>query len=487
MDMTLTSKATAERLPYFSMVELANAYRAGATSPVEVTRIILDRIAAFDPLLKSYTTVLAERALAKAEAAQAEMARGFWRGPLHGVPIAVKDLCYTSYAPTSAGMHIHRDFIPSFNATVVERLERAGAVMLGKLTMTEGAFSGHHPKMRTPVNPVSPVSWTGASSSGSGAATAAGLCYGSLGSDTGGSIRFPSAACGITGLKPTWGRVSRYGVFPLSESLDHIGPMTRSAADAAAMLAAIAGADANDPTTLPAPVPDYLGLLVGIRGMKIGLDETYVREGLHPEVAKAFDAALAALVDLGVEIVPVRLPDMDATLDGWNTLCSLETAIAHEATFPAQAAEYGPELGGWIERGLKVTAFDAGKAMQQRLNLTGAVKKIFADVDLLVVPAIPMRLPTLKQWVEMVSGGAAADFSAALRFTAPFDMTGSPTISLPCGFDGTGAPIGFQLIGPHLSEDVLLRAGHAYQQVTDWHSWHPDLPVLKAAQPIAAE
>ena len=217
-----------EALHYLSLLDLSARLKAGAVTPLAVTEAMLARIAQHDDTLKSYTTVLADRAIARARAAGDEIGRGFWRGPLHGVPIAVKDLCYTTYAPTAAGMFIHKDFVPPYTATVVQRLESAGAIVLGKLTMTEGAYATHHPKMRTPVNPWNATVWTGASSSGSGAATAAGLCYASLGSDTGGSIRFPSAGCGLTGLKPTWGRVSRYGICHLSESLDHIGPMTRT-------------------------------------------------------------------------------------------------------------------------------------------------------------------------------------------------------------------------------------------------------------------
>ena len=262
---------TSDPVHYLSLTDVSERLRRGELRPTALSEMTLARIAQHDGALKSYTTLLADRAMAKARQAEAELNRGLWRGLLHGVPIAVKDLCYTDYAPTAAGMLIHKDFVPPYTSTVVDRLERAGAIVLGKLSMTEGAFAIHHPDMPTPVNPWIADVWTGASSSGSGAATAAGLCYGSLGSDTGGSIRFPSAACGLTGLKPTWGRVSRYGVFPLSESLDHIGPMTRTAADCAAMLAAIAGADPSDPTALRAPVPDYVaGLKGSIRGLRVG-------------------------------------------------------------------------------------------------------------------------------------------------------------------------------------------------------------------------
>ena len=243
--------------PFDSLIRVGRKIRDGQVSSVAVTAAQLDRIAALDGRYRSYATVTGERALARAEAADREIANGVSRGPLHGVPIAVKDLCRTQFAPTGAGTTMLRGVTPDYDCTVVERLEQAGAVILGKLAMTEGAYTSHHPDNPGPLNPWGADHWVGSSSTGSGVATAAGLCYGSLGSDTGGSIRFPSATCGLTGLKPTWGRVSRYGVYALADSLDHVGPMTRSAADAAAMLGAIAGADPRDPTSLQAPVPDY--------------------------------------------------------------------------------------------------------------------------------------------------------------------------------------------------------------------------------------
>ena len=235
-------------MEYDTLTDISARIRHRDVSPVEVTQAMLDRIASLDAGHRAYATVLAERAMDQAKQAEAEIGRGIWRGPLHGVPIAVKDLCYTTFAPTTAGTTIHRDFVPGYNATVVDRLESAGAVMLGKLKMTEGAYTTHHPEVDPPLNPWNPAYWAGSSSSGSGVAPAAGLAYGSLGSDTGGSIRFPSAACGLTGIKPTWGRVSRHGVFALADSLDHVGPMARSAGDAAAILGVIAGADATIPT-----------------------------------------------------------------------------------------------------------------------------------------------------------------------------------------------------------------------------------------------
>src|SRR3954469_20112367 len=264
---------SADELHYKSMSELSELYRRGEVRPSEVPQAILSRIDRLDGKFHGYAVVLAERAMAQAKKIDGEIAKGIWRGPLHGVPIGLKDLCYTTFATTAGGTTIHAKFVPSFNATIVDRLEHAGAVTLGKLKMTEGAYTSHHPDDQAPLNTWNANYWVGSSSSGSGVATSAGLCYGSIGSDTGGSIRFPSATCGLTGIKPTWGRVSRYGVFPLADSLDHVGPMCRSAADAAAMLGAIAGADPNDPTALQSPVPDYLGGIGRtIRGITIGID-----------------------------------------------------------------------------------------------------------------------------------------------------------------------------------------------------------------------
>src|SRR5829696_249483 len=268
----MKGKAMPDDLHYLSLDEVARRLRARKFSSVEATRAMLDRIGRLDPTLKSYATLTPERALADAKRLDAETAAGESRGPLHGVPIAIKDLCDTEGVPTAAGMAIRRGHVPAKDATVVARLKQAGAVILGKLQMTEGAYGVHHPSVDPPINPFNAAYWTGVSSSGSGVATAAGLCFASLGSDTGGSIRFPSTMNGLTGLKPTWGRVSRAGVFPLAESLDHIGPMTRSALDCAIVLGVIAGADERDPTALPLPVPDYAACArQGVEGKRIGL------------------------------------------------------------------------------------------------------------------------------------------------------------------------------------------------------------------------
>ena len=296
-------------LHYSGLVEIGQRVQKRELSAVEATQAQLDRIARLDDSLKSYAHVMASSALQQAHAADKEIADGKVRGPLHGVPIAVKDLCWTKDAPTAAGMTIHRNNRPGEDATVVGRLKEAGAIILGKLQLTEGAYADHHPEIDPPRNPWDAALWPGASSSGSGVATAAGLCYGSLGSDTGGSIRFPSAANSVTGVKPTWGRVSRYGVFELAATLDHIGPMARSAVDCGAILGVIAGADPNDPTAVLEPVPDYLANLTGsLRGTRIGVDRRWTSEGVDADSTKLFQAALRVAADLGAEIHEIVFP-----------------------------------------------------------------------------------------------------------------------------------------------------------------------------------
>ena len=455
-------------LPFEPLVSLSARLRRREISPVEVTKAMLDRIEAIDGTYMSYTTVLADRAMQQAEKAEKEIAQGHWRGPLHGVPIAVKDLCFTNFAPTTGGTTVRRSFTPGFNATVVDRLDASGAVTLGKLKMTEGAYTSHHPDDPSPLNPWDVESWVGSSSTGSGVATSSGLCYASLGSDTGGSIRFPSATCGLTGIKPTWGRVSRHGVFALADSLDHLGPMTRTAADAGAVLGVIAGHDPNDPTSLADPVPDYLAELGGnIRGLTIGIDRSYVTAGVDAEVVAALKETEEVLRFLGADIKEVRLPDYEKLVSLWIPMCSVETALAHRETYPTRAAEYGPDLKQLIDQGHSLTGLEVGEIMHERLRFCGGLASLFRGVELLLIPAMPVPIPTLAQMASY--GEDPSVLNGILRFTAPFDFSGSPTITMPNGIDKRGMPLAFQLVGRHVSEEVLVRAGHAYPSATDWH------------------
>lgn len=472
------AKSGASDLQYATLTDAADAIKARKVSPLELTSAMLDRIARLQPSLQAYATVTPEVALAQAQRAEEEIAAGKYRGPLHGMPIAVKDIYNTAGIVTASGMPMYASYRPDFDATVVKRLTDAGAVILGKLQLTEGAFAKHHPKITPPRNPWNADYYAGASSSGSGVATAAGLCFGSLGSDTGGSIRFPASANGITGLKPTWGRVSRYGVFALAPSLDHVGPMTRSAADAAAMLGIIAGRDVNDPTTLAVPVPDYLAdLNKGVRGLRIGIDPSYNETGVDTEIVRALREARGVMQQLGATIVEVKLPDHVAVTAGWASFAGVEAAMNHAATYPSRASEYGPAasgtMAGLIDFGRTVSASDLMKANYARLTFSGALTALFSDIDLLLIPTQPAADFTIKQEAELFT--KPDDLSAFLRFATPFDMSGNPTLTMPNGITAKGMPLSFQLVSRRLDEGLLLRAGHSYQQVTDWHRKHPSV------------
>jgi amidase len=460
-------------LHYLSLADVARRLEARTLSSVEVTRALLDRIARIDRQLKSFALVTPERALADAAESDAETASGKRRGPLHGVPIAVKDLCDTAGVPTAAGMPIHRRRVPDKDATVVARLKAAGAVLLGKLQMTEGAFGAHHPTIPAPINPWNAAYWTGASSSGSGAATAAGLCYASVGSDTGGSIRFPSTMNGLSGLKPTWGRVSRAGVFPLAESLDHVGPMARSALDCAWMLRAIAGADADDPTAAPVPVPDYVAAIdAGVRGKRIGLPADLV--DLDSDSQHTLEGAARTLRQAGAEIVQVALPSLfDQASRDWIALCAVETALAHEATYPSQAAGYGPVLADLIEAGRRMPAVDYARLQHRRSAVAGALDSLLASLDLLLMPVMGTAAWSLERLAA--AGRDPEAVAARLRYTAPFDLSGHPTLTLPGGMTSDDMPTGFQIVGRSFDESAILAAGHAFQQATEWHLERPPL------------
>ncbi|MBI3199156.1 MAG: amidase [Rhodospirillales bacterium] len=461
-----------EDLHYLSLDEVARRLKARKLSSVEVTQAILGRIEKLDPRLKAYATLTAERALADAARLDAETGAGRSHGPLHGVPIAVKDLCNTAGIATAAGTTIHRSHVPTKDATVVARLKAAGAVILGKLQMTEGAYGLHHPEISPPVNPWNAAYWPGVSSSGSGVATASGLCFASLGSDTGGSIRFPSSMNGLTGLKPTWGRVSRAGVFALAESLDHVGPMCRSALDAALVLGVIAGADPDDPTAAPLAVPDYAGSIDdGVKGRRLGIPTNLI--GMDADSQRTFDGAVAALGGAGAVPVEVVLPEFDEAALKWRQLCGVEAALAHEATFPSRRDAYGAEFASLLDLGRGLSALDLGKLLLLRARVKGEIDRLLASVDLLLVPVMGTAAWSIE---AMAAAGRSAETVAArLRYTAPFDLSGHPTLTLPGGVTGDGVPVGFQIVGRAFDEAGILAAGHVYQKSTDWHLRRPPL------------
>jgi amidase len=461
-----------DELHLLEITELARLLQSRKLSPVEVTEAMLSRIDRVDPRLFSYATVTPERALEQAREAERRIMARQYLGALHGVPIALKDLCWTQGIRTMAGMPIHAGFVPDTDGTVVRRLREAGSVLLGKLQLTEGAFADHHPDVTVPINPWHRDHWSGASSSGSGVATAAGLCFGSIGSDTGGSIRFPSIANGVTGLKPTWGRVSRFGAFELAASLDHLGPMCRSAADCGLMLGAIAGPDPQDPTAVQAPVPDYLaGDDRSLADLVIGVDERWCTEDVQPPVQQAFAEALRVLQNLGARVVPIVFPQVGQILQDWGPNCAVETAVAHQSTFPALKSRYGPGLAAFIEAGRGLSGLEYQHILLRRAEFTGRVHALFAQVDLMLIPGQPFAAPTVATMATL--GQVPEQLAALVRYTAPFDMSGHPTMTLPAGFTREGLPVAVQLVAAHLREDHLVRAGCAFQRETDWHRRHP--------------
>ena len=455
---------------------LEQVFERGERTAAEVVEAFLERIARHDPKLKACSMLRAERALERAVALDRERAArpGSALPPLFGVPMMIKDLCDWAGEPTRAGTVVLGDPPAESDAEVVRRLERAGAVILGKTRMTEGALAMHHPSVEPPVNPWNPARWTGISSSGSGVAVAAGLCLGALGTDTGGSIRFPSAACGLTGLKPSHGRISLRGVFPLAGSLDHIGPMARSVDDVARLFAVLAGPDPGDPWSLRVqpPVASPAALAPRVRGLRIGIDRRYASEEVDASIQAAVEDALAVFHELGATIVEVELPSREELLGAWLSLVAAEAAEAHAETFPDRAADYGPELRGMLELGQRVDGRSVARAAKARIAFSRRLVACFEAMDVLIAPVIADLRPadTNLSDVERTPGAAGA-----IRFTAPFNLSGLPALSLPGGFDLDGAPIGFQLVAPACEEERLLALGAAFQSATDWHSMRPAL------------
>ena len=455
---------------YLEISALAELIRSRQVTSTEVTTALLERIEALEPRLQSYATVTSERARSDAAAADAEIARGQYRGPLHGVPIALKDLVHTDGITTTGGMTIHGDFVPEKDGTVAARLRAAGSVLLGKVRMTEGAFSAHHPDLPTPVNPWEEGTWSGVSSSGSGVSVAAGMAFGAVGSDTGGSIRLPSGANGVTGMKPTWGRVSRAGIFDLAPSLDHLGPMTRSARDSAIMLSAIAGWDPADPTSSPQPVPDYADQLRLHRPPVVGVDRE-LNSRFDPETQSMLVSVEYVLRDLGWRIVDVDTPDFLTVAADWSAMCGVETALVHDATYPSRKDEYGPVLGGLIELGRSLSAVDLERMSQRRRHFTGAMNRLMEDIDIFLLPSIGKAAPTIAE-LEGLSAGTEL-FEQVTGPTAPIDMCGLPALTLPSGFTVRDTPLGVQFVGPAFAEAALFAAGDAYQRATDFHLRRP--------------
>lgn len=457
----------------WTIAEASAALATGDVSPVELVESCLRRIEAEDATLHSYVLTLPEAARAAAREAEAALRRGEGKGPLHGIPIALKDIYETAGIRTTGHSRIRLDHVPAADATAAAKLAAAGTILLGKLATHEFAMGGPSFDLPFPParNPWNPACFTGGSSSGSGAAVAAGLALGSLGSDTGGSIRQPAAFCGLAGIKPSYGRVSRAGVFPLSFSLDNCGPMAWTSRDCALLLQAIAGADINDPASVDVPVPDYAAALGGdLRGMRIGVPRGFYEADpmLHPEVKSAFDASLAALGDLGARVEEVRL----SPLEDYHAACAVillaEAFAIHEATLKTRWRDYGAYFRRRVMPGALISASDYVQATRLRRRLALEMDAALGEHTALAFPTSLIPPPP----IEEVPGLA---FLERASLTTPANVSGHPALSVCCGFTSAGLPIGLQLVGRRFDEATLLKVGDAYERATPWRQRRPTL------------
>ena len=459
--------------------QLAPLLQKKEISPVELFNEAIERIHQLQPKLNSFITVTEEEGRKAATEAESEIRKGQYRGPLHGIPISIKDLFATRGVRTTAGSKVLAQWVPDYDATAVARLHQAGMVLVGKTHMHEFAYgvTSDNPHYGPARNPWDPTRVPGGSSGGSAAAVASSQCTASLGSDSGGSIRTPAAVCGVVGLKPTYGRVSRYGAIPLAWSLDHVGPLTKSVEDAAIMLSAIAGPDPKDPSASSRPLPDYRQEMRGsIRGLRLGVPRQYFFEHVDPEIQKLVSAAIHQLESMGATLVEVDIPDLEncSAMEAHITLA--EATSYHEPYLKRQADDYGPGVRTNLEAGRYLLATDYVKSQRARTLLQGNFNQAFKHADVIVSPTLP-ALPPLVGEVWVQSGNLREHvIDAFLRFNIPFDLTGFPAISIPCGLGSTGLPIGLQIAGKAFDETTVLRVANAYEQSTEWHLVRYALP-----------
>ncbi|MFI5364988.1 MAG: amidase [Candidatus Binatia bacterium] len=464
-----------DALPLNTATELVALLARRALSALELTRAFLDRIQHLDVQINSYITVTAESALR--EARRLDRTRGR-RGPLHGLPVAVKDLCATKGVRTTAGSKILADWIPQFDAAVVERLRAAGAVLLGKLNMHELAYgvTTNNPHYGPTRNPWNLERVPGGSSGGAGAAVAASLCAAAVGTDTGGSIRIPAAACGVVGLKPTYGRISRYGVVPLSWSLDHVGPLTKTAEDAALLLAVLAGRDERDPTSSRRRVDNYRTTVrQPAKGLTLGVPREHFLDLLDAEVRAAFDTALDTFKQLRLRIVPVSIPSLPHAQTAELAIMMPEASAYHARALRARPDDFGADVRAFLELGRQVPATTMVAAQRLRARLGAECAAAFERVDALVVPSLVVPAPRIVDQAVAV-GAETLDVGTALsRNMMPFNLTGLPAVAVPCGRSAEGLPIGLQIAGRPFDEGTILRIAHGYQAHTHWHVQRPPL------------
>jgi aspartyl-tRNA(Asn)/glutamyl-tRNA(Gln) amidotransferase subunit A len=455
-----------------TILEVGRLLRNREISPVELTKDCLAKIENLNPVLNAFITVTADFAMQQARQAESEILHGENRGPLHGIPLGLKDIVDTEGICTTAASALFKDRVPTQDAEVVRRLRNAGAVFLGKQNLHEFAYGGssmisYYGEVHNPWNP---GHIAGGSSGGSAAAVAAGLGFGAIGTDTAGSVREPAAQCGVVGIKPTFGRVSARGVIPLSSSLDHVGPIARTVSDVAVLLQAVAGFDPEDKNSVDMPVPDYpAALQVETQKLRIGIPRKFFYEDLDVEVASAVELALDVLKSLGCEI---REMNLDVPTD--RTLQAAES-YAHHREFVKRSPElYQPETLRRIRTGENISTAQVEAALRDLAKARSEIQRVFSNLDFLVTPAVPIAAPPLAELKENPDLLRPREL-VLLRNTRPFNVWGLPAISVPCGFTIAGLPIGLQIAGPAWSEAAVLRLAYAYEQATNWHTREPSL------------
>jgi aspartyl-tRNA(Asn)/glutamyl-tRNA(Gln) amidotransferase subunit A len=461
--------------PYeLTLAEATEKIKTKELSPVELTESVLARIESVEPKITAFATVTVDIARKAAAQAEQEIAVGEYRGPLHGIPMGIKDLYETAGVATTSSSKVRSDYVPTHDSAVVEKLSAAGMVMVGKTHTHEFAFGAVTPTTRNPWD----VEYVpGGSSGGSGAAVAAGECMVGMGSDTGGSIRIPASVCGTVGLKPTYGRVSRRGVASLSWALDHVGPLTRTVRDTALVMDAIAGYDRADPASVDVPVPDFTAELdAGVAGLRIGVPTNYFTDRVDPEVAQAVSTAIALLEEQGARLREVTIPLAEYIAPTEWAIMLPEASAYHQGMLREKAALYGDDVRLFLETGELVLATDYIKALRARTLIQQAWRGMFESIDVLIAPTLATPAFRVDEpEITWPDGSQEAATDSYVRLSAPANVTGLPALSVPCGFTTGGLPIGMQILGRPFSEPTLLTVGEAYESATDWAKLAPAL------------
>ena len=463
---------------YMGAGDLSKLVQSKEISPVEIIEAHLTRIDATEPVLNSFITLLADQARKSARQAEKDIQAGRYKGPLHGIPVALKDLYNTGGVRTTSGCRIFDTFIPTEDCTVAAKFHQAGAILLGKLNMHQFAYgpTGENPDYGHMHNPWNPDMVTGGSSGGSGSAAAAGQCTITTGSDTGGSIRIPAALCGIVGLKPTYGLVSRYGLSALSWSLDHPGPMTRTVEDTAITMNVIAGHDPKDVASAKVDIPDYTSALTGdVKGLRIGIVKEYFEAPLDPQVRKAVMDAISLLESMGAEIKEVSYPMFNQSQAISSTVLMAEATAYHRDLLEKDGHQLYEPVRQRLEAGLFISAAEYLRAQQARSIFDQQGRRLLDEVDLLAGPTEPVTAPEILASKVMTGEQEVGVVGALTQYTRPYNINGFPAISVPCGFSDDGMPIGLQLAGRPFDELTVLRAAHAYEQANDWHTRRPPI------------